>query len=283
MKFSNPHLIWQMDDLCSYFEPVSCCFTPWLVGLYCIYGALKSHKSRRISVAAQMKCLISPICHSQQSRWRAHAAWALNLHPVPHWCGRGWLDSDVGNLTHSAWWEMICHILPLTHPSPQFFPRCRLPCLHSNSHVYSCKKTVPNESCAPNFPLLSSIIWAAMIDSPVGSLLHNIQLIADLSSNHLMEMVWEISIPLCSFTFASHRPYSGEISGVSACVCCSLLGQLGTSVRKPSSRYVQDPQTHHVCKRATMATCTLLVFQYLLVFWLAFFSFMPLPSKALPN
>lgn len=31
----------------------------------------------------------------------------LNLHPVPHWYGRGWLEWDVGNLMHSTWWEMI--------------------------------------------------------------------------------------------------------------------------------------------------------------------------------
>lgn len=177
MKFSNPHLIWQMDDLGFYFKPVSCCFTPWLVGLCSICGVLKSHKSRRISVAGQPKCLISPLCHSQQSHWSSPAALLLNLQAVPHWCGREWVEGDVGKLTHSTWCatEKCATSFPLRNPSPQFLPRWGL--AFSHSHVCSCKKTVPSQSCAQKIIFLSLIVWAALIGSPVGSLLHNIQLI----------------------------------------------------------------------------------------------------------
>lgn len=63
-------------------------------------------------------------------------------------------------------------------PSPPFSPvpsRWRLP--FSHGHVYSCKKTVPSESCPQKFLFLSLSMWAALIDSPVRSLMHNIQLI----------------------------------------------------------------------------------------------------------
>lgn len=111
-----------------------------------------------------------------------------------------------------------------------------------------CKKTGSSESCPQNFLFLPSIMWAALIDSPVGSLMHNIQLIGPRTTS------WKW-LGKFLFTFF-HRPHSGEIPDVSACTCCSLLGQLGTAVRKLSSRHLQDPQTHDVCERAAMATCT---------------------------
>lgn len=66
MKFSNLHLLWQMDDLYFSLEAVSCCFTPWFVGLRYIFWVLKSHNSRRMAVPGQTKCLVSPICYFRQ-------------------------------------------------------------------------------------------------------------------------------------------------------------------------------------------------------------------------
>lgn len=68
----------------------------------------------------------------------------------------------------------LSHLPPahLFSPAPS---RWRLP--FSHGHVYSCKKTVPSESCPQKFIFLSLIMCAVLIDSPLGSLKNNIQLI----------------------------------------------------------------------------------------------------------
>lgn len=107
---------------------------------------------------------------------------------------------------------------------------------------------------------------------------------ADLFSNRLMEMAWEISVLLHSFTFPSHRPHSGEISGVSQI----SLASWGLQLEKPAAGICRIPRLIMFVKGQPWQHApkgTLPVFQYLLVLLagLLFFLFMPLPSKALPN
>lgn len=147
------------------------------------------------------------------------------------------LESNVivGNLLHSTWWGALCHTFPLTLSPPQFLPDKGCPLAMGMS---SCKETVPTESWPPKVSFLSSVLWTALLDSPVGGLLCDIQLICPqtIPWKWLGRFVLHL---LCFFTFASHRPYSGKaLKPWCASVYLLLfLGQLGTSAGKPNSKH----------------------------------------------
>lgn len=82
-------------------------------------------------------------------------------------------------------------------------------------------------------------------------------------------MAWEISIALFSSTFASHRPRSGEIPGVSACTCCSLASW-GLQLENSAADICSIPRLIMFVKghgNMHLVAGTLLVFQYLSVFF----------------
>lgn len=102
-----------------------------------------------------------------------HSHWTCTLCPTDVAEDDWRVMLETSHTVHDEKWSIM------SSPDTPFSPvlsRWRLP--FSHSHVYSCKKTVPSESCCQKFLLLSLIMWAALIDSPVGILLHNIQLIS---------------------------------------------------------------------------------------------------------